>query len=759
FFGYVYDRVWDLNIIPASFEGGIPYSYLSNFHHFLLLLSIVYTINQENVFQKEKDVKILNLEKSNLEHKEKILYMESKAINENLKVSELKNEFIRIIALSFKEPLQNIVGISESLLDHSEGDLNYDQSQSVHGVLQSSRLLINAINDLSDYSLLESGKLELKNLVFDINIMVEIVISAISPLIGSKDMVFVNKVQESLPLIEADENRLQLILYNLFYSSIQSAREGEIIVSAKPIPGFIKIYITYLGEPFELPTEKFDSTIDISAHNSNPVYNRLFNLMVTVRLVKAQGGRIKIYQEQNKTVIKFTIPVAKDQRKNVVSRKVFKKNWSEYELNSHFKELSGDGEGDQGNILIVDDESLNLETYRNYLEGVGFKVTVTNSGREALVLLNKKSFDLILVDMVMPYMSGPKLCELIREKHDKINLPILLLTNKYSTVDLIETLDYANDYIMKPLTREKLIARIKNLLNLSRMNMAYKRFVPLQMIKLLGKSGITEIKLGDQIEKEMTVLFSDLRSYTMLSEKMTPEENFEFLNTYFRRVGPMIRKHNGYIDKYMGDAIMAVFPNNSDDAVRSAIDIQKAISKFNKTRIKNGLEIIQAGIGIHTGDVILGTIGEDERMEGTVISDAVNLSSRLENLTKLYNASILITMDTFIALENQDDYTLRILDRVKVKGKEKFVTVIEILDGYDDSILEAMLDSKIYFEEGVTFYLNRDFDKALGLFSKVLEFVPDDKATKIYIQRAEYYKEHNVPVDWDGVEILEEKFY
>ena len=255
----------------------------------------------------------------------------------------------------------------------------------------------------------------------------------------------------------------------------------------------------------------------------------------------------------------------------------------------------------------------------------------------------------------------------------------------------------------------------------------------------------------------MTVLFSDLRSFTELSESMTPEDNFRFLNSYFARIGPIIRKHNGFIDKYIGDAIMALFPKNTDDALRAAIEIQREITKYNIQHRFPNRTPIKAGIGIHTGDVILGTIGEIQRMEGTVVSDAVNLTSRLENLTKLYGASILISMDTFLDLENQDDYNYRILDKVRVKGKKKFITVIEVFDGLPDDQLAQILDAKIYFEEGVASYSSRDFSTAIELFRKNLSIYPSDKAAKIYIQRAEYYLEHNVPIDWDGVEVLDEK--
>jgi two-component system sensor histidine kinase ChiS len=124
---------------------------------------------------------------------------------------------------------------------------------------------------------------------------------------------------------------------------------------------------------------------------------------------------------------------------------------------------------------------------------------------------------------------------------------------------------------------------------------------------------------------------------------MSPKDNFDFINAYLGRVSPVIRKHHGFIDKYIGDAIMALFPENADDAVQAAIEIHRQLVKFNQEREQFSLQPIKIGIVLHIGTLMLGTIGEEKRMEGTVISDAVNLASRLEGLTKMYGASILVS--------------------------------------------------------------------------------------------------------------------
>ena len=159
---------------------------------------------------------------------------------------------------------------------------------------------------------------------------------------------------------------------------------------------------------------------------------------------------------------------------------------------------------------------------------------------------------------------------------------------------------------------------------------AYQRFVPKQLLEYLGKDSILDVKLGDQVSINMSILFADIRSFTSISEKMSPEENFKFVNSYLNNIGPLIRKNNGYIDKFMGDGVMALFKTSEKDAIIAAIEMHKSLNSYNQKSSINGQDPIKIGIGINTGKMMLGTLGESNRMEGSVISDAVNIASRLE---------------------------------------------------------------------------------------------------------------------------------
>jgi class 3 adenylate cyclase len=217
----------------------------------------------------------------------------------------------------------------------------------------------------------------------------------------------------------------------------------------------------------------------------------------------------------------------------------------------------------------------------------------------------------------------------------------------------------------------------KTITDLKDTNLSIERFVPQAFLAIVGKPSIVEVELGDNKRKNMTILFSDIRNFTTLSEAMTPDENFAFINAYLERMGPVIRDHNGFIDKYIGDAIMALF-ESADDSVRAGLAMLDTLDAFNAERRATGRQPINIGVGINTGTLMMGTIGEKHRMDGTVISDAVNLASRLEGLTKTYHVGVLISQYTLDSLADPKAYDIRAVDVVVVKGKTRPVPVFEV---------------------------------------------------------------------------------
>ncbi len=272
-------------------------------------------------------------------------------------------------------------------------------------------------------------------------------------------------------------------------------------------------------------------------------------------------------------------------------------------------------------------------------------------------------------------------------------------------------------------------------MELQQTNNSLKRFVPQEFLKFLGKQKIADVNLGDHTQLEMTIMFCDIREFTTLSENLTPRENFLFLNSYLERIGPIIRQFGGFIDKYVGDGIMALFPGTADTAVKAAIQIQEQIKIYNKHRQSCGYNSIQLGIGIHTGSMMLGTIGENERMDSTVISDAVNLCARIESLTKDYGLLIAMSECTWEAVTDKEFLEERYIGQILVKGKKEPVPIYELFNTDDPETLEAKRQSRADFYKALASFTSGAYEEARTGFLRLLEIMPQDKTSQVYLQR------------------------
>ncbi len=276
-----------------------------------------------------------------------------------------------------------------------------------------------------------------------------------------------------------------------------------------------------------------------------------------------------------------------------------------------------------------------------------------------------------------------------------------------------------------------------SLLN-SQIYTALDRFVPHEFLDMLGKQSIIDVHIGDNIQKEMTVLFCDIRGFTTLSEKISPEENFNFINEYLSYMGPCITEHGGFIDKFIGDGIMALFPINADP-VQAAIDMISTLGRYNENSayLKQANINIKIGIGLNSGSLMLGTVGSDRRMDATVISDAVNVASRVQDLTKVYGIPCILTEETYKRLSSTEYYHLRKIDQLLVKGKTQPVTIYEIYD-VDNAENIGLKDKTLNdFSTAVELYHENKKPEALTIFEKIAQTNPNDTVTALYIKRCQ----------------------
>ncbi len=720
--------------------------------------------------------------------------------NEELeKLDRMKDEFLANTSHELRTPLNGIIGLAESLIDGAAGPVSEKMEHNLAMIMNSGRRLTSLVSDILDFSKLHSDELNLNKRPMHLRGVTQVVFELSEPLMGNKHLRLVNEINVPTPWVEADENRIQQILHNLIGNAIKFTQEGTITVSAQDQGHMLAISVTDtgIGIAKESQGHIFESFQQADGSAVREYGGTGLGLAVTKQLVELHGGEVWVESEVGQgSSFTFTLPIVRehsaklgDMEKITASSKyeaVGKQNVTplrtDYQnnktpiptqvqrastslfdhpeavspLKKTTKTFKSIRSGRQFHILIVDDEPINLQVLTNHLEVQNFNVTSAIDGIEALSLLRSgEQFDVVILDIMMPRMSGYEVCRRLRDHYLPHQLPVVMLTAKDQVSDLVTGFEAgANDYLIKPFSKDELLARINTHLRLAKLNEAYGRFVPHEFLDFLGKNSIIDVKLGDQIQQEMTVLFSDIRSFTNLSENMSPQDNFKFINAYLGRVGPIIREYNGFIDKYIGDAIMALFAGPADDALQAAIAMQEAVDHYNTHRANSGYPPIRIGVGLHRGSMMLGTVGEKARMDGTVISDAVNLAARLEGLTKLYGAGIVISKTMMSQLEDPKQYSFRFLGEAKVKGKINAVAVFECLNGDTPDVMEKKLKHRKEFETGVILYQRQEYASARTLFNKVLADYPTDPAAQLYLQRTTNILEARMQAELESVSLL-----
>ncbi|WP_169433093.1 adenylate/guanylate cyclase domain-containing protein [Maridesulfovibrio zosterae] len=283
------------------------------------------------------------------------------------------------------------------------------------------------------------------------------------------------------------------------------------------------------------------------------------------------------------------------------------------------------------------------------------------------------------------------------------------------------------------------------------MTKSYERFVPREFLHLLKKERYRDITLESNVRMIMGILFSDIRSYTHISESREPEEVLSFLNQYFQAINPAISQNRGFVDSFHGDALLALFQEKPDHAVKAAVDMRVQLAKFNQDREENDEERVDIGVGIHFGEVTLGTVGTTYRMQATVIGDAVNLAARIESVTKMFKIGIVVTGAALENMENPESFCIREIDTVRVKGKEHPVVLYEVFDNDSPEVRKAKSEMKDLMEQGLLLYKKGDFQKALDVFKICADACPEDSIPPIYIKRCSTFLRVPPGAGWTGV--------
>ncbi|MCL2932356.1 MAG: ATP-binding protein [Trichodesmium sp. MAG_R03] len=683
-------------------------------------------------------------------------------------LDQLKDEFLANTSHELRTPLNGIIGIAESMMDGATGTVSELQNNNLSMIVGSGHRLANLVNDILDFSKLRHHSIKLQMCSVGMREVTEVVLAFSRIILKGKDLQLINAISSDLPPVEADENRIQQIMHNLVGNAIKFTEAGVIRISAELIDvnNNQKMAITVSDTGIGIPEDKHEA-IFASFEQGDGSTERQYGgtglgLPITKKLVELHGGTISVKSTPGiGSEFTFTLNISKEPVHSFSLQNVnnlIEEVETSVDINKNENHLDVVNNGDF-HILVVDDEPINIQVLNNYLKANNYQVTQALSGKEALAALeNNHNFDLILLDIMMPNMTGYEVCSQLREKYPAQSLPVLMLTAKNQIADLVMGFRFgANDYLTKPFAKDELLTRIKTHIQLSKITKSYERFVPHEYVQLLSKESIINVQLGDRVSTKMAIFFSDIRSFTTISEEMTSQETFAFVNGYLKEVCPEIRDRNGLIIKFLGDGIMAVFPDSVDDAVQSAIAQLKKLQEYNQTLLSKGWIPVKIGIGIHWGHMMVGIVGEEGRMSGDAFSNNVNLTARLEGLTKFYGVSLLISESAFNCLKNPQKYQIRFLDRASVKGIDEPINVYEVFDGEVDSVRELKLKTQVDFALGLKSYRLGELVDAEDYFKKVLAVNSSDETAQLYLERIKQLMKTGVPKNWKGVWTFRQK--
>ena len=302
----------------------------------------------------------------------------------------------------------------------------------------------------------------------------------------------------------------------------------------------------------------------------------------------------------------------------------------------------------------------------------------------------------------------------------------------------INTMKTAEKAAQQQLVTEQAIALERE----RKLSESFERFVPKEFLESLGKESIVNISRGDAVKKEMAVLFMDIRGFTGLSERIGPTETFEFLNRFHGIMEPVIQAHGGFIDKFIGDAIMALFPDPTR-SVLAAAAMQEALSN-------SDIYDIQIGIGIHSGELVLGTVGSPRRLDTTVIGDTVNLASRIESINKEYGTQVIVSDSVFKLARLEPSLSLRELDALRVRGKSRPVVLYELMNVVPEAARRRREDNLDLYLTGLLAYRTGSFAQAQESFRAYMERAIEDPVVSVFLKRLDTLL-RSAPPDWDGI--------
>ncbi len=400
-------------------------------------------------------------------------------------------------------------------------------------------------------------------------------------------------------------------------------------------------------------------------------------------------------------------------------------------------------------LLVIESREARFEALQRDLADLACELVSASDGVGGLDRFRTDGpFDGVIVDAGVRGVDATSLCRSIREREGAHTLPIVMFADPEHEGTMAAA--YAagvNDFVLVPYAATEVVERVRVQLAVARLARAMHRVVPMEFVALLGHEGLDQLKLGDCVERDLCVMFADFQGFTKASERMTSRQVFAWLNERFGAIVPTIRANGGFVDKFIGDAIMSLFPRGPEGAMRAAIEAAHALRMIDSSA--------RIGIGVHQGPTMIGTLGERHRFAPTVVSDTVNVAARLESLTRRFGSAAIVSEETIELVEVEKRPATRFLGAFRVKGRDKALRMHELLDAESAEVAAEKRAAALNLDRVIAFTLRNDLENAARAAALGLEAHPEDAALHFYA--GELARAGRGEFAYDGVIDLKEK--
>ncbi len=596
-----------------------------------------------------------------LRHRQK-LAAEQEVSNRLKAIDRLKDEFLANTSHELRTPLNGIIGLAESLKSGSAGALDPEVIDHLDLIANSGRRLSYLVDSILDFKKLSYDSIELHREPINLDAVLTSVCDLLMPLAQRKSLQLQTRLPAELPSIHADEDRLQQILYNLVGNALKYTDSGTIEIDAQVHQQEVVISVRDTGigiRPDDLdailkPFKQGDNLEAVKRGGTG------LGLAISRKLIELHGSRLKIESEPSVgSTFSFAMPIASDQKlgriDTTATRLAYPKAMPVAELHRELDRPERDAAA-RPKILVVDDDPVNLKVIAGLLSTQGYDIYESESGETALQRLENEAFDLVILDVMMPRMSGITVTRRLRESLSQIELPILLLSAKTRSEDRVAGLNAgANDYINKPVDKDELLSRVRTLLMVHQLLESdrqdrkirllnetcskLKKYFPHPIVeRIINSDGID--RLAAQ-RLRITVLFADLVGFTSISDKYEPETIAGMLNEFIAEMGEATGQHGGLLNEVLGDGLVVLFgtggkatkEQQANQSLALAKSMQAIMQKLSDKWQASGVsEDLNLRIGIHQDFATVGSFGSDQHLVYRAVGSAMNLAFRIQAL-------------------------------------------------------------------------------------------------------------------------------